>query len=49
MIMLKILNLFICLQTNPNCRAYEKKLLLIIYVACVIWDVFPEFGLSCRW
>ena len=36
--------LFIYLQTNPNYRAYEKKLLLIISIACIIWDIFSIFS-----
>jgi len=28
-------------------RAYEKKLLLIISVACIAWDVCAIFGCCC--
>ena len=42
--MQQILKIFIYLQTNPNYRAYEKKLLLIISIACIIWDIFSIFS-----
>ena len=32
------LNLFIYLQTNPNNKAYEKELLLIISSSCIVWN-----------